>query len=97
MKLEDKYRGIIQAQDRALNGYDRYVNYEKTHVFGFSEVTEFLKSATPEDLSQIAQVLKDRGYRNLGEWMGQNRYWFKAVEKGREWSNGFATDRGVER
>lgn len=97
MKLEDKYRGIIQAQDRSLNGYDRYVNYEKTHVFGFSEVTEFLKSATPEDLNQISQVLKDRGYRNLGEWMGKNRYWFKAVEKGREWSNGFETDRGVER
>ena len=97
MKLEDKYRGIIQAQDRALNGYDRYVNYEKKHVFGFSEVTEFLKSATPEDLNQISQVLKDRGYRNLGEWMGQNRYWFKSFQKGREWRNGFATDRGVER
>jgi len=93
---KDQYSNQLDQYEKTLNGYTKvYRNGSKTHFFGANEIIGMFQQATPEQLKQISEQMKEKGCTDIVDWM-QKTKWYMQFDYGRRIDKELNRDQGME-
>lgn len=92
----DEYKKQEKEFSKMLNGYNKNTIQGTQHIWGVNEICHILKSATAEQLENIAQVMKNSGFNDVAEWMEKSKWW-KEFEYGKKVERQMEKELGIER